>query len=607
MKKEKQQSLKILRRSIGIIKEVWPGFLSLTTASSIIVALKPLIALFYSSKILNELSSGRNIKTITIYVLITVISIFVLSAVDAFINQKLAVNNTYNYEKLEFLYVKKYMMMDYSNVEDSRVNQMLADIRARASGNGLGILYLSYSIPAILVNFITLILSIVMLSGMFITEGNYTKNFITAPITSCVLIIFVLIGVAAPLFVRGWQKEAMDMLQRENPKANTLFYYYEEYKKVENAAKDIRLYSQAKTITNIFDKRLNLKMWIWFFRRIAFTDSISGAVGAVVGGLIYLFIGLRALFGMYPIGSVVQYIGAVTNIIKNLSQITASIGLLLNNIQYIQNIYEFLDLSDLKSSENQKVDKENIHIEFKDVSFKYPESDSFALKDVNLSFKSGQRLAVVGMNGSGKTTMVKLLSRLYKPTKGVILLNGRDIWDYDYDEYMGIFTIVFQDFMLFSLPLGENIATSKDYDKAKAEKALQAAGFVPEEKGLDTYLKKDCDKNGINLSGGEEQKVAIARAIYRDSPFAVFDEPTAALDPISEYEIYTKLNDIVGNKTAVFISHRLSSCRFCDDIAVFDNGLLIQYGSHETLLRDMKGKYYELWTAQAQHYTSETK
>ena len=210
------------------------------------------------------------------------------------------------------------------------------------------------------------------------------------------------------------------------------------------------------------------------------------------------------------------------------------------------------------------------------------------------------------MNGSGKTTFIKLLCRLYDPTEGQILLNGIDIRKYNYGEYMNIFSVVFQDFQLFALPLGQNVAGQVDYDPVRAEDCLQKAGFgdrlekMP--KGLETYLYKDYDKDGVDISGGEAQKIAIARALYKDAPFIILDEPTAALDPIAEAEIYEKFDEIVEDKTAIYISHRLSSCKFCDRIAVFHEGSVIQQGTHTQLLSDEAGQYYALWNAQAQYY-----
>ncbi len=213
------------------------------------------------------------------------------------------------------------------------------------------------------------------------------------------------------------------------------------------------------------------------------------------------------------------------------------------------------------------------------------------------------------MNGSGKTTFIKLLCRLYDPTEGEILLNGIDIRKYNYREYMDIFSVVFQDFGLFALTLGENVAAKVDYDRDRVTDSLCKAGFADRlaemPKGIETYLYKDYNKDGVNVSGGEAQKIAIARALYKDAPFIILDEPTAALDPIAEAEIYEKFDAIAGDKTAIYISHRLSSCKFCDEIAVFHEGAVIQQGTHADLVADENGKYHELWNAQAQYYTEQ--
>ena len=248
-------------------------------------------------------------------------------------------------------------------------------------------------------------------------------------------------------------------------------------------------------------------------------------------------------------------------------------------------------------------------IEFKDVSFRYPGCEQYTLRHINLKFQVGKRLAVVGQNGSGKTTFIKLLCRLYDPTEGVILLNGVDIRQYRYEEYLSIFSVVFQDFTLTDFTLGQNVASGEKYDKARVEECLKKAGLEERLKnlplGTETYLSKTFSKEGVDMSGGEKQKIALARTLYKNAPFIILDEPTAALDPIAEAEIYSKFNEIIEDKTAIYISHRLSSCRFCDEICVFDKGTVVQQGSHEGLLAVENGKYHELWTAQAQYYTSE--
>ena len=289
-------------------------------------------------------------------------------------------------------------------------------------------------------------------------------------------------------------------------------------------------------------------------------------------------------------------------------------GDMRNNSVFLKMTFEFLDMP----NEMRQGDKGiscfsqpfagDFEIEFRDVSFRYPESEVYALRHVSMKFWAGERMAIVGMNGSGKTTFIKLLCRLYDPTEGQILLNGVDIRQYNYESYMALFSVVFQDFKLLSFSLGQNVAAASHYDEKKVRDRLVKVDLgdrlekLPN--GLDTCLGKEFDEEGVLLSGGEAQKTAIARALYYDAPLVVLDEPTAALDPVTEMENYKKMDEIAENKSVIYISHRLSACCFCDEIAVFHKGELIQKGSHDALLADAEGKYSELWhtQAQAQYY-----
>jgi ATP-binding cassette subfamily B protein len=273
----------------------------------------------------------------------------------------------------------------------------------------------------------------------------------------------------------------------------------------------------------------------------------------------------------------------------------------------MQDTVQFLDTPDSLSKGNRRISKSGNHIiEFHNVSFKYENSSVYALKNISLILKENETYAFVGMNGSGKTTMIKLLCRLYDPASGFITLDNIDIKEYDYKEYMKFFSVVFQDFKLFSLSLAQNIAVSNIYNEDDVLDCIEKAGFKERyEKmpnGMQSLIYKDMGKEGVEISGGEEQKIAIARALYKNSPFIILDEPTAALDPISEFEIYSRFNELKKNKTTIFISHRLSSCRFCTDIVVFDEGSIVQMGSHDFLIEDKKGKYYKLWNAQSKYY-----
>lgn len=256
--------------------------------------------------------------------------------------------------------------------------------------------------------------------------------------------------------------------------------------------------------------------------------------------------------------------------------------------------------------EFQPDEEERYTIEFKNVSFKYPNTEKFVLKDVSIKIESGTRLSIVGYNGAGKTTFIKLLCRLYKPTSGVIYLNGVDISTIDFDKYRDILAVIFQDYQLFSFSIKENIDLDSEYDESRVNEAIEKSGLKEKieslSKGLNTSIGREFDEEGIEFSGGECQKLAIARAIYKDAPLIILDEPASALDPIAEYDVYKRFSELAAGKCAVYISHRLSSTRFTDKIAVFSDGEICEYGSHNELMQIEGGVYRNMFDMQAQYY-----
>ena len=277
------------------------------------------------------------------------------------------------------------------------------------------------------------------------------------------------------------------------------------------------------------------------------------------------------------------------------------------SIKYLINYANYLELPNEKYDGTLPIEKRldnDYELEFKNVSFHYPNNQEMVLKNITAKIHVGHKMAIVGTNGSGKSTFIKLLCRLYDPTEGEILLNGIDIRKYDYDEYRQIFGVVFQDFQLFAFSVAQNVAAGTEYDVERVWKALGQAGLRERaqkmEKGIETVIYKQEDE-GVEISGGEAQKLAIARALYKDAPVVILDEPTAALDPVSELEIYERFDEMVKEKTAIYISHRMSSCRFCENILVFEDGNIAQMGSHADLV-ERDGLYARLWRAQAQYY-----
>lgn len=267
----------------------------------------------------------------------------------------------------------------------------------------------------------------------------------------------------------------------------------------------------------------------------------------------------------------------------------------------------FLEYPRAMQTGEKKVSGGEHVIEFSDVSFRYPRSEKYVLRHINLTIHSGEHLSIVGLNGAGKTTFIKLLCRLYAVTEGKIYIDGVDIMEYSEEEYRKLFAVVFQDFKLFAFTLRENITLGDwDFSEEEIARVLKLSGFDEDagklEKGLDTMIYKSFDEKGTELSGGQQQKVAISRALYRNAPIVILDEPTAALDPVAEYDIYRKFNSLVGGKTAIYISHRLSSCKFCDHIAVFAEDTIKEYGTHEELVHKKDGIYAQMFFTQAKHY-----
>jgi ATP-binding cassette subfamily B protein len=511
----------------------------------------------------------------------------------------------------------KTLDMDYGDIENPETHikrQRIDDIRFVGGG---GIWPLVYQSRNAVGGIITMITSIAITYKAFViystTPQNNFIDIIASPVSSVILLIFIVINTLITIYFNGAGTVKTHQIWDEAlPQNRMLVYILDNYINSYHAGKDIRLYNQKQMIMNACKKTMKN-----FGRIFSKTEqnqikyaNINTILSSVIEWLVYIFIGVRAIYGLIGLGDLFKYINTINQFSWGLTGFLNTFNALRTNNQYLEVLYEYLDIPNKKYQGSLSVEKrdDNEHtVEFINVSFKYPGSDAYALKNLNLKFKIGQRLAVVGPNGSGKTTMIKLLCRLYDPTEGEIKLNGFDIKKYDYEEYMALFSVVFQDFKLFSFTLGQNVAASVDYDEKKVTQTLAKSGFDARlgdmAKGLETPLYKDFEEDGVEISGGEAQKIALARALYKDAPFIVLDEPTAALDPIAEYEIYSKFNEIVGGKTAVYISHRLSSCRFCDDIAVFDKGELIQRGSHDALLADSGGKYHELWSAQSQYYT----
>lgn len=338
------------------------------------------------------------------------------------------------------------------------------------------------------------------------------------------------------------------------------------------------------------------------------SEYLAGVMNFVLKGITYGYLVFQVAYRSLGIGNFTMYISALMNFSSAMNDVMKSFLDIRQFGGYYEALKEYMEIPEkMRTGKKLALPKGDFEIRFENVSFRYAGQNTDALKNINIVLSSGEKLSVVGENGAGKTTFVKLLCRLYDPTEGRILLNGIDIRDIDYDQYMSMIASVFQDYKLLSFTLKENIAfASAEQEKDKdIYDLLCHSGLQNKMKklpdGVETYVYKNFVENGFEPSGGEGQKIALARAIYKNAPIVILDEPTSALDPRAEYEIYQSFSELVSGKTAVFISHRMSSSRFCDHIAVFKDGEITEYGTHEELM-ERNGIYYDLFQMQAQYY-----
>ncbi|MBR5420774.1 MAG: ABC transporter ATP-binding protein [Lachnospiraceae bacterium] len=329
-------------------------------------------------------------------------------------------------------------------------------------------------------------------------------------------------------------------------------------------------------------------------------------MGASLG--LYAWLIWSVIYRDLTIGNFSLYLGSAATFFSFTDSLFGKVTELLARSREVDDFRSFMDIGDEQENKGEKIPAyTDYEFTFEDVWFQYPGAESYALKSLNLTVKAGEKLAVVGLNGAGKSTFIKLLLRLYEPTKGRILLNGKDISEYERSEYYRLFSPVFQDVWMFAFPLKANVSMkdAAETDEEKVKSCLEDAGMkeaVDELKhGIDTEVLKVVSDEGVDFSGGEKQKIALARALYKNGPVVVLDEPTAALDALAEARLYEDFNKLINKRTAVYISHRLSSTRFCDHVAMFVDGELAEYGTHDSLL-NAGGAYSEMFKVQSAYY-----
>ena len=576
--------------------------------SAFAAATLPYLSLFFSARILNLLLA-KSYRACLYTVVVFLLTQYGLGLFEKICRQYLDGQKELCLARTEQKITAKALELEFEKFEKTETMDAIrrTNVSSMGSGNVGDQLIV---IHTLITSLLSVLYALFFLLRLFLLSDSSRNNFFTSSFSMLALLLLcgVQLALSSRINRRSTQKKIE--LNQGNDHSNSVANYLVNVMLEERRADDIRIGHLDHFLDVQFGKAMEhfLPMYLDFARFSAITDGKNALLSLLSNFAAYLVIGARALYGVLPIGDVLLYAGSVTRAMSDLQTFLAT-GSEFDYINsYLSTYEDFIAQPSMAYDGTLPIEKRDdgqYEFAFHDVSFSYPGTDLPVLEHVTLSFAVGEKTALVGRNGAGKTTLIKLLCRLYEPTSGYITLNGIDIRKYSYKEYTQAFSVVFQDFHLFSLPLDENIAAGTEIDEAALQSSLAKVGLTDRVQQLPQGVRTRLYNNngsGVDLSGGEAQRTAIARALYKDAPFVILDEPTAALDPIAEAEIYKQFSQMTAGKTVVYISHRMSSCKFCDRIIVLDHGRIAEDGTHDTLLAN-HGIYANLYETQAQYYT----
>lgn len=612
-----KEKFSLLKRTLSEIHSISPNIFWILALTAFFETASPFPMIWFGAKIVDELTSSCRLETLALYlasgVLLTLaarVGADVLGSHYKMLNCDFIIEN-------EAERVEQFVLnLDYQQLENPDFKAKLLKHKEISRNSGGALYPFMYSVMWFFQGAFRLLFSLIIAVPMFpmlfkVTGESFWQSSKLNWCVGAVLLVCIGITILLNAKLNKNQTQSQDRMYVGMRKQTAYTDILENYR----LGKELRIFKAHRLIHEQTDYLMNNFMFDCYKMANDYQKKFIAATSAmetVITGVIYLFLALKALAGLFTVGNLVKYVGVISQLVQGINDVGMGVSRLVYFLHYATYYFDVIDTPQIQYKGRLPVEKRDDNqflLAFENVSFKYPGSDKYALRNFSTTFKIGERLAVVGKNGSGKTTMIKLLCRLYDPQEGKITLNGIDIKKYNLEEYRTLFSVVFQDFKVFSFPLGENVASSVEIDEDRANAALWQAGFgdykekLP--KGLKTSLYQDFEEDGVDISGGEAQKTSLARALYKNAPFIILDEPTAALDPIAESEIYQSFNKFVGTRTAVYISHRLSSCRFCDKILVLDGGRTVQTGTHDELIKDENGLYNALWNAQSQYYITE--
>lgn len=601
-----RENLRLLRRGYKVMLTFSKKTMVWRCINSLCRQLSSYWMMYMSALIINELIVGKAFKYLLALALVTVSARFLLAIAVSIIERIMEKEDSIMRQIVDLYYFKKQNRMEYRYLDDADITYLRTRI-ANANDHDDGLMRLHWGVWFFLDTIVNLILSVSLSISLFVTFSAVPQSgflgFVNTPWSSVVLGILILCNVVISVILSN--RSADYQVMRSN-KLSKMYQVSNGYRDT-SFERDSKIFGLGYIAIPYIRKSNDPKYRSETATHLFWYSAVETALMALMNCVLYVFVGAKAYMGIIGIGNIMLYHGTIQKFIDSCGKISWWGARLFKNNVYMQDIFDFIDLPEEHQKGNRPLNTAKpMDIEFRNVTFKYPKTEVYALRNVSCTLRAGQKIAMVGHNGSGKTTLIKLLCRLYEPEEGEILLGGVPIAQYAYDDYIKSLSVVFQDFYIFSFTLGENVSSGVVTNPKKVMDCLEKVGLGERvaglKNGVNSYIGGLYSNEGVNLSGGEMQKIAIARALYKDSPIVILDEPTASLDPFAESEIYSHFDNMIARKTAIYISHRLSSCRFCDSIAVFDNGRLVQYGSHDALVKDENGTYATLWNAQAQYY-----
>ena len=598
-------------RLFYIVKLVWqsaPIMLIVMAALCLLDGILPVVGAYISKDLLNEIAdliTKHNLGVLTEDVfeaLRPLLFLFILNVIYLFLRKVLgrinsmvtAISGELVVNHIKLMIINKAKEVDLSSFDRPEFYEKLENANREAGMRPIGILTSTFNVISALISSVSFIVVLATLSPW-------------APV--------IIIAAAIPgAFVNYYYRHRNFRYMRFHSKERREMNYYSEIMVNKDRAKEVKLLGLGDTFIEKY--KSVFKKYFKGLRSLILKEGVSQIIIALISGItngaILVFVAYNVIWGDGMIGDYSLYSGALTSIAGYVTTLLTATATIYEGTLFIDNMITFMkeDVKVVPSTDAPLIPERGIKhkIEFKNVSFKYPGTERYVLKGINLTLEGNDSAVLVGLNGAGKTTLIKLMTRLYDPTEGEIYLDGHDMREYDVSALHAMFGIIFQDYGQYADSVRENIRfgdvlrDSTDTDVREAAVLGGAAGFIDElPLGYDTPLTRVFEETGLELSGGQWQKIAISRAFYKDSEVLILDEPTAALDPLAEAEVYNKFAGLAENKITVFVSHRLSSAVTASKIVVIDGGCVAELGTHDELMAK-GGKYHHLFTTQAKRY-----